>query len=104
MEIERHREAARRAKMTVSAIGIIGLLILLFAIYALEVEGREVLIAITEQRVAHHEVFIKFVVASCDEIRLPGIFALELRHLGVHRSRSYLHPDKLPVEVEVVFK
>ena len=34
MEIERHREAARRAKMTVSAIGIIGLLILLFAIYA----------------------------------------------------------------------
>ena len=35
MEIERHREAARRAKMTVSAIGIIGLLILLFAIYAL---------------------------------------------------------------------
>ena len=35
MEIERHREAARRARMTVSAIGIIGLLILLFAIYAL---------------------------------------------------------------------
>ena len=35
MEIERHREAARQAKMTVSAIGIIGLLILLFAIYVL---------------------------------------------------------------------
>ena len=35
MEIERHREAARQAKMTVSAVGIIGLLILLFAIYAL---------------------------------------------------------------------
>lgn len=35
MEIERHREAARRAKMTVSALGIIGLLILLFAIYVL---------------------------------------------------------------------
>ena len=34
MEIERHREAARRAKMTVSTVGIIGLLILLFAIYA----------------------------------------------------------------------
>ena len=35
MEIERHREAARRAKMTVSTVGIIGLLILLFAIYVL---------------------------------------------------------------------
>ena len=35
MEIERHREAAHRAKMTVSTIGIIGLLIFLFAIYAL---------------------------------------------------------------------
>ena len=33
-EIERHREATRRAVMTGSAIGIIGILILLFAIYA----------------------------------------------------------------------
>ena len=35
MEIERHREAARRANTIGSAIGIIGLLILLFAIYVL---------------------------------------------------------------------
>ena len=35
LEIERHREATRRAKMTVSAIGIVGLLILLFALYVL---------------------------------------------------------------------
>ena len=33
-EIERHRDATRRAVMTVTAVGIIGLLILLFAIFA----------------------------------------------------------------------
>ena len=35
LEIERHREATRRAKMTVSAVGIVGLLILMFALYVL---------------------------------------------------------------------
>ena len=35
MEIERQREATRRAKMTISTMGIVGLLILLFAIYVL---------------------------------------------------------------------
>ena len=33
MEIERHREATRRAKMISSTIGLVGLLILLFALY-----------------------------------------------------------------------
>ena len=35
MEIERQRGATRRAKMTISTMGIVGLLILLFAIYVL---------------------------------------------------------------------
>ena len=67
-----------------------------------EIEGREVGVAVAEQRVTHQEVLIELGVASCDEVGLPGLLAFKLRQLRIHLSRSHLQPDELPVEVEVV--
>ena len=69
-----------------------------------EVEWREVGVAVGEQGVAHEEILVELGVASRDEIRLPGILALELGHVGFHRGRAYLHPDEFPVEVQGVLK
>ena len=67
-----------------------------------EIEWREVGAAIRQQRVAHHEILVEPFITACDEVGFPGILALELRHLRVHRGGADLQPDKLPVEVEVV--
>ena len=67
-----------------------------------EIEGREVGIAVAEQRVAHQEVLVELGVASCDEVGLPGFLAFKHRQLRIHLSRSHFQPDELPVEVEVI--
>ena len=49
-----------------------------------EVEGREIRVAVRQQRVAHHKELVKLRVSPGDEVRLPGILSLELREVRVH--------------------
>jgi hypothetical protein len=69
-----------------------------------EIERREVWIAIGEQRISHHKILIEFAVTPRDEVRLPCILALKLGKVRIHRGRANLHPDELPVKIEVIVK
>ena len=67
-----------------------------------EVDGCETCITVGEQRVSHDKELVEFGIASGDEVRHPGILALKLRHFGVHLGSTHLHPNELPIEIEVV--
>ena len=67
-----------------------------------EIKRREIRITIGYQRIAHREVLVEFVVAPSNEIRLPCILPLKLRESGIHRGGAHLHPDELPVEVQII--
>ena len=67
-----------------------------------EVERREVFGAVGKQRVTHHEEVVHLAVGPRDETGTVGFLSLIGRLHGGHGCRTYLHPDELPVEVEVV--